>query len=502
MRFCRGVPEFLNSGRPRVMVVSLALCALALFTTSCGGSGTSTLHTGPPTGGPTTVAIQLSSTGNDQFIHFNMTIEQISLTNQAGKTTTIFSTPTDVDFIPSNGNAAPFATASVPQDVYTAASVTLSVPRFSYVSSDAQGNIYFTTDSLGVGVGTPPVVTLPSPITVGGSAMGLTLNLQTALSGSFIGFPPNQISYTLNPTFTVSSFAIPTGAETPLNGACIGIAAQVTAINSSTHSITVVPAGHPLTGTQSFTVAYNSGTQYQGISSASGLSVGSLVNMDLALQPDASYAATRIDVQDALATNVATGQLAQIAPSLGHVSLVATEEDGNILSTQPVGMGYQYGAYTGSTTFQTSARFPNLGALPFAAIFTPATLVAGQEVSVGSTTISFTAGTFTSPTSITLVPQTIDAVVSSVSNSGSFTVYTVQLASYDPIVQLNNPAGPVSDTRLPGVGTVNVYVDSSTSLLNSTQPGVGGTFRFNGLLFNDGGVLRMACDQVSDGIPQ
>jgi hypothetical protein len=55
---------------------------------------------------------------------------------------------------------------------------------------------------------------------------------------------------------------------------------------------------------------------------------------------------------------------------------------------------------------------------------------------------------------------------------------------------------------LPNANVVNVYVNSGTSLLNATNLAVGQTFRFNGLLFNDAGVLRMVCDQVNDGVPQ
>ena len=79
-------------------------------------------------------------------------------------------------------------------------------------------------------------------------------------------------------------------------------------------------------------------------------------------------------------------------------------------------------------------------------------------------------------------------------------IYAVALAPYDPIVQLNQSTSAPAATLLPGSNVVNVYVDSDTALLNTAAPGVGGTFRFNGLLFNDKGVLRMVCDQVNDGV--
>jgi hypothetical protein len=242
------------------------------------------------------------------------------------------------------------------------------------------------------------------------------------------------------------------------------------------------------------------------MSSAGSLSVGTFVDMDIALQPDASYAATRVEVQDAAAKDVASGQLAQIAPSDNYVQPMSTLQQGDQLSSQPVGLGAPY-VYTASTVFQTSARFPNLSDLPFEAAFNKSTLAAGQRVSAGSVSISYYFPTpgYSQASSLTLIPQVVDGAVTAVSNSGSYTVYTVQLASYDPIVQLNSPAGAkvnTADTLLPNANVVHVYVDSSTSLLNSTTLGVGATFRFEGLLFNDNGVLRMACDQVNNGVPQ
>jgi hypothetical protein len=482
-----------------------AFCVLVLLSTGCGsnpsapGSGS-----GPVPGESTAVAIQLSSTANGQFVAFEMEIDQISLTNAAGKTVTIFSTPTDVDFIHTNGGASPLATVSVPQDTYTSAAVTVTHPRFSYTFVDSQGGVNFATNEYGY-TPTPPVVILAEPITVSGSTLGLSLNLQGTPSGTFSGLGSNQTSYTINPTFNLTPFPLTAPATTPLNGKCIGLAGRITAVDA-TSSMTVTLADDgvvtPATG-QSFTAALNSATQFQGMSSAGSLSVGTFVDMDIALQPDASYAATRVEVQDAAAKNVASGQLAQVTPSDNYIQQMSTLQQGDQLTSQPVGLGEPF-LYTASTVFQTSARFPNLSDLPFHAVFNESTLAAGQRVSVGSLSISYYFPTpgYSQASSLTLIPQVVDGAVTAVSNSGSYTVYTVQLASYDPIVQLNSPAGATVDTLLPNANVVHVYVDSSTSLLNTTTLGVGATFRFEGLLFNDNGVLRMACNQVNNGVPQ
>ena len=378
--------------------------ATLILVSGCGsGPSSTTSHSGPIPGESTKVAIQVSSEANDEFVQFRMEIEKIQLTNQAGVTTTIFNTPTAVNFIPANGNAVPFTTVSVPQDVYTSAAVAVSEPSFSNVSMDSQGEIYLNTDAYGY-TPTPPVVNLAAPITVSGSTMGLILDLQAAKSGSYTGLQPHQTGYLINPTFDLTPFAIPAAATTPENGKCIGLAAEVTAVNASAGSLTVALPGNPTDGNPSLTVALNSATVFQGVASADKLAPGMLITMDAALQPDTSYSATRIEVDDATTTNIATGQLVEVDPSSSFISSTATQYEGSVLNQLGAGLGQPY-AYNGATRFLTSAQFPNLSALPFHADFSAATLAAGQMVSIGSLTISLTGGQWTLPTSITLAPR-------------------------------------------------------------------------------------------------
>jgi hypothetical protein len=252
------------------------------------------------------------------------------------------------------------------------------------------------------------------------------------------------------------------------------------------------------------TVALDGSTQYQGIASATGLAVGDFVDTDLALQSDGSYLATRIELKDASAKDMLTGLVAQDDPLIsdGLLSAFPTSQQGDDLSTGPVGAGYAYQPGS-ATTFQISGQVTNLGSLPFSAVFNAANLVPGQRVSFGSPSIAYTtAAGYTVPTTMTLVPQTIDATVNAVSTSENYTVYAVSLASYDPVVQLNVPTPQYVDKHIANANVVNVYVDSNTSLLNSNSLATGGTFRFHGLLFNDNGVFRMVTDQVTDGVPQ
>jgi hypothetical protein len=70
----------------------------------------------------------LTSTANDQLAEFDIDFTGITLTSQSGKTVSLLaSAPVSsraAEFIHINGTAEPLATATIPQDVYTSASVT------------------------------------------------------------------------------------------------------------------------------------------------------------------------------------------------------------------------------------------------------------------------------------------------------------------------------------------------------------------------------------------
>jgi hypothetical protein len=96
------------------------------------------------------------------------------------------------------------------------------------------------------------------------------------------------------------------------------------------------------------------------------------------------------------------------------------------------------------------------------------------------------------------MPQTIDGSVVDSSQEGNFTVYSVSLAPYDLFPTLATQPGQASVLANPS--EVEVYVDSNTQMLNTQALAAGSTLRFNGLVFNDNGTLRMDCAQVNDGV--
>lgn len=110
------------------LIVSSAILAGVSFTVACG----SNMSQPPPPqfSGNTQVSLVLTSTANDELVEYDMAFSSISLTSQSGSTATLLPAPasgsgTGAEFMHINGKAEPLSTATIPQDVYTSATVAL-----------------------------------------------------------------------------------------------------------------------------------------------------------------------------------------------------------------------------------------------------------------------------------------------------------------------------------------------------------------------------------------
>lgn len=486
------------------ILITITMLAAAIITTGCGTATSSSTGTGQKLSGNTAVTVVLSGTANDQLSEFDLGFQGITLTSQSGQTTTLLPPPASgaalgAEFTHINGMIEPLVTASIPQDVYTAATVTLSEAQFVCVDlyvTGAGGQGMLDT-SVFVDFGMPAsavTVNLPSPITVTGATMTLSLDLLVSQSASYSScYTPNGISsYSITPTFSLTPLSLSSMPTNAANGKVVGLDGQITAIGTNGNSLTLsLPDAE---GPRPISMTSNSSTVYQGISSASALAVGMFVDMDGAIQPDGSLLATRIAVEDPSAVEVFRGPITEVTPSVSVVLQVPRQQQGSGLDGFPVGV--QYIDFS-KATFQISGELTNLGTLPFVPAFTASNMVPGQDVyfTAGANTGS---GSYPIVNTLTLMPQTINATVTATSKSGSFTDYTVSIASYDLFPML--AVLPDQTTVENNPGQVEVYVDSNTQLLNTQSLAPGSTLRFYGLVFNDNGTLRMDCAQVNDGV--
>lgn len=223
------------------------------------------------------------------------------------------------------------------------------------------------------------------------------------------------------------------------------------------------------------------------------------VEFDGNIQTDGSLAVTRLSVPDTSTSNLSAsaGPIAVVLSSSPVFGSIAREGSGILYAGDAPGA--DAAASFNDANFEISREISNISQLPFAAKFDSSSLAAGQNIWVTShATANQPAPTYIPASTVTLLPQTIDGTVTAVAVNGAFKAYTVSLAAYSLFPQLANQA--LQTTVLTNPQTVTVYADNSVQALNTNPIGPGSVLRFRGVIFNDGGALRMDCMTISDGI--
>ncbi len=434
------------------------------------------------------MTILATSTGNDQMTMFHVSLNSLTLTSQSGKTVTIFSTPQSAEYMHLNGSVEPLTTVTIPQDTYTSATATIGQAYAMCAAVEPTGGLLINGGFYGA---TSVTVNVPAPIMIAGEGMGLALDLQVAPSLVL----PNCVTTVsdtppITPVFNLTPVTIAAQPTNSANGMATGLHGLIASVAASGTSFSVTAADGPI-----WQVSASGSTVFQGVSGASQLAAGMPVDMDAAVQLDGSLLATRVTIYDTNPANLSAsgGPLLNTYPPATLLNELIVESQGLI----PLN-GYNDFNF-GIADFQISGQLTNVQSLPFTASFNATNMVPGQNVLTTNHAPTVPSQYFPL-TTITLLPQTINGTVSGVSSSGSFTAYTVVLAPYDLFTFL--PVQPGQTTNLTNPGSVVVYVDSNTQLLNRDPLAVGSLLRFNGLVFNDSGTLRMGCAQIDDGVAE
>lgn len=501
----------LLSGKLFSISLFIAVSTIALITTGCGGMP------GPPPPaftGNTNVTVLLSSTANDQLSQFDLSFSSLSLTNKAGKVITLFQTAQNqttqnLEFVHLNGGLEPLLTVSVPEGVYTAATASIGSASFTCATLDpSTGGLDISTFAYGQTPSNQVTVNVPTPITIRGSNMGLSLNMLVSESASNPStcVPVGIAQFSINPTFNLAPVAFsPQSTNNVKESALHG---EIFAVTPAGSSLTLLLEGGQMSSPsptnangQTLSVKTNNSTVYQGIGGFPMLSAGMFVDLDAIIQGDGSQLATRIAVEDTNTSDlsVSTGPVLQIASSQPTFFGFGLQDQGLLRSTGQAGdlMPYNFG----NAVFQISGQFTNLLDLPFLAKFDAGAMFPGQNVYVTTHALTLSGGpTYFPATTISLIPQTINGTISGIATEGNFATYTVTLAAYDLIPNLAVQAGQttvVTDPR-----SIVVYVDRNVRMLNTKPLSLGGVARFNGIILDDNGTARMDCAQVLDGVPE
>lgn len=452
--------------------------------------------------GNTSVTLTASGTADARVSKFIVPLTTITLTDASGNTISILPTPLTVDFIHINGVLEPLATVNIPQGTYTSATAAVGGPAFFCIAHDPVKDGLLNAEFASGQIPASQInVNLPAPITITGTAMTLTLNLLVSPSATFSPCldAPNY-PYSITPTFTLSPVASPVAPTPSSNTNVSGLLAIIGSLNTSGNGFSANPIGNYFAQSNvdkpMWQVTTTPTTVYQGVTSFSSLTPDMTVDMDTTIQPDGSLVATRIAVYDPDTTNQTVSQ----GPLLYQNEYQTSIEDFGV-----EGQGPRYGINAttydfNNSIYHISGELTNISSLPFNPSFTPTSMVAGQNAFFTTHVLHATGGfPYTQADTITLLPQTINGTVDSISTSGNFTTYTISLAPYDLFPNLAVQGG--QKTLLNNPATVVVYADNKTQLLNTTPIAAGTVLRFHGLVFNDNGTLRMDCEQINDGVP-
>lgn len=432
--------------------------------------------------GTTEVIVQAASASNGHFSSFVIPFQSITLTSNTGENVTLLDTPQTTEFSHLNGNPAVLAKATVPQGIYTSGAVTFSNPSFTYILPTSTGALGTNTDE--DGRPTQAALKLAAPITITGQAIGLLLELDEAQSVTCTCTGSVPETFSIAPVLNLSATTIAAQPTNFRNGKLTGISGRIKSVDSAASNLSLTASNSASRGNNpDLSLDVNTVTVYQGIGGVTSLSTNMFVNVDAALQPDGSLLATRVEVRDPAALNTMIGPVISMSTIVPELTDFGWQEQGDDLTPNPIIFNeYNFGG----AVFQTSGELTLPANLPFTPIFSGTNIVNGQNIAVSLGQDIFVPGGV-AVTTVTLMPQTMNGTIIGISTNGAFTVYQLALPSYDLISVAN------------GANTVTVYVGSNTQMLAASPVAVGSVVRFNGLLFNDSGSLRMVAGRVDDG---
>ena len=410
------------------------------------------------------------------LLAFEMKLDSVTLTGSCGNTVALLDQPLTVEWTHVNGSSEPLLIATIPADTYTAATVTYENPNIAYLWPTKTD---FVSNEVTTGM-VSGQVQFASPITIGTSASSILLD--TLLTQPIA---INSKTDTVSPAFQITQQQVAANPTIDTNGKS-GLRGLAASVSSTT-------AGAPLDEVTvlnqagvSLSIAANSSTQYQGVTGLAGLPAGTPVDLDVATQPDGSLLATRVQVENPAALGAWVGPLVATYPQGASEEVVPRQWEESSNTTQSYANFPSYFALTGGTQYKMYGGAIDLVNLPFAPRFASFEDTAlGQGLSVSYATQQAAASqSLTQAQTTTLIPRNFSGTVSAVENDGSSVMYTLTLGSGDLLNVIN------------GVSSLTVYTNNGTQMETTEPLALGSAVNMHGLLFNDGGTLKLVCDQV------
>ena len=245
-----------------------------------------------------------------------------------------------------------------------------------------------------------------------------------------------------------------------------------------------------LTSDSGSTLNFGTGaaTIFAGAGGATAPPVGSYVDVDGALQQDGTMLATLVQTEATTLAYDMVGPIVEYTNQL-YLNTSGQEQQGPSL---PNGTGF----YGDNLVFNAAPQFeiawPSgmaAAGLPFTPGLEVSSVAPGQNLATPIAALQTTGNVIPPASVVTLEAQTIDGTVTGMSTVNGQTTYQVSLFA-DDMISIFGPAK-----------TVTVYATAGTHSVTTSAVSTGSLGRFHGLLFDDGGTLRMVATQIEDGVP-
>ncbi|HEX7285538.1 MAG TPA: DUF5666 domain-containing protein [Candidatus Angelobacter sp.] len=449
-----------------VIVLLLAL-GLLLALTGCGGGNNQLSASASNT------QIKIGDAPADSVIAFELTVTQVSLTDQSGKNVTVFTGSRQIELAHLSGTVESMALANVPAGTYTKASIGFSGAEVTYIPTTGTTPVEKNFNTTGTSTVTPA-----SPVTIGNGSNILSIDVNVAQS---LTFDATGNPTAVNPAFTIASVALPAEAEEKDEESgemedAVGTVSAVPANNS--FALTLQMSG------QTATFNVSSSTQFSdGLTSFADIKQGMLLRVDATTASTGNtFNAKKVELVEASGSEV-EGLVTVTNNPLTQFTIVAADGAGSGIAPASIGTNINV-TVNASTKFRANTNHTDMSGLSFA-FSGPTNLVKGQNVEVEAAT-SVSAGATTAD-KVTLVQQGLSGTASAVAITGSTGTFTLTLPADSAFAKLT------------GSTTVTVHQQPGTQLKGLTAVINGASVRVRGLLFFDGANYQFVAARI--GLP-
>jgi len=367
-------------------MVSVAALGI-LIHSGCGGTGHTIL---PVVATPGTLAVFGGDAPLCSVISFSLTISGLTLTPQSGGSPVSVlpgGTPITVDFASLMDFATMFSLSNVPPGTYNTLGITLSNPQLTYLDTSTTPPSFktitlgngLTMSSLSISLNLSPAATITSNGT-------LALQLDFNLLNSVLTNSSNQITGSVNPTFTASLVSASGSNGFVHFDDLRGLVQSVSTSSTNPSFVGNFTISSPNAPT--FTVYVTSSTSFVGVSGLSGLTSGTFVEMGAFVNANANIVANTVvdEAQEDQASGEAAfvGLITSVTPQSGNATqftLLVEEENPDVSSRVALFSLLTFNIVPSSTTFGLTVQAADFANFSFG----PANLAVGQRVVVHGT---------------------------------------------------------------------------------------------------------------------